>query len=70
MIVALRSLLAKPAAGEVSTGRPVEAASTLWWKMELAGKMSARNALFPLIAKEISRVAWTFVASRTTRRVP
>jgi len=46
------------AAGDASTGRPVEAASTLWWKMELAGKMLARNALFPPIAKEISRVAW------------
>jgi hypothetical protein len=36
------------AAGEVSTGKFVVAASTRWWKIEVDGKIFARNALLPL----------------------
>jgi len=50
----------------VSTGRLVVAASTRWWKIDVDGKMFARNALLPLIAKLMLCVACVFVESLTT----
>ena len=54
------------AAGELSTGKLVVAASTRWWKIELDGKMFARNALFPFDEMLMSCVACAFVESVTT----
>jgi hypothetical protein len=53
------------AAGEVSTGKLVEAASTRWWKMELDGKIEARKALFPAIEKVMEAVTTWFAESAT-----